>query len=124
MKWGFQLVHHDLWDYDSAAPPLLATIVRAGAQVPVVVQGNKSGFLYVLEPQHRRAGVRREPNARCPPSTTPGEAASPTQPYPLAPPAVSPQTFTPDDAWGPTPESKEWCRAWLAAHPSTVFTPP
>ncbi|HEY3990655.1 MAG TPA: PQQ-binding-like beta-propeller repeat protein, partial [Acidobacteriaceae bacterium] len=47
LAWGFQLVHHDLWDYDSAAPPLLATIRRDGKEIPVVVQGNKTGFLYV-----------------------------------------------------------------------------
>jgi quinoprotein glucose dehydrogenase len=37
-----------LWDYDSASPPLLATIVHDGRSIPVVVQGNKTGFLYVL----------------------------------------------------------------------------
>ena len=48
MAWGFQLVHHDLWDYDTAAPPLLATVMHDGKKVDVVVQGNKTGFLYVL----------------------------------------------------------------------------
>ena len=38
--WGFQLVHHDLWDYDTAAPPLLATIDHDGRRVPVVIAGN------------------------------------------------------------------------------------
>ena len=46
--WGFQLVHHDLWDYDSASPPLLATLQHNGKNLPVVIQGNKTGFLYVL----------------------------------------------------------------------------
>jgi quinoprotein glucose dehydrogenase len=48
MAWGFQLVHHDLWDYDTASPPLLATLAHEGKQVPVVIQGNKAGLLYVL----------------------------------------------------------------------------
>src|SRR5579862_3272237 len=48
IAWGFQLVHHDLWDYDTAAPPLLATIPHNGKPTPVVIQGNKTGFLYVL----------------------------------------------------------------------------
>ena len=52
--WGFQLVHHDLWDYDSAAPTLLATVPHDGKKVPVVIQGNKTGFLYVL---NRDTGV-------------------------------------------------------------------
>lgn len=46
--WGFQLVHHDLWDFDSASPPLLATLHLDGKDVPVVIQGNKTGLLYVL----------------------------------------------------------------------------
>src|SRR6202161_678299 len=45
LAWGFQLVHHDLWDYDTAAPPLLATLQHDGKSVPVVIQGNKTGFL-------------------------------------------------------------------------------
>src|SRR4029434_488810 len=45
---GFQLVHHDLWDFDSASPPLLTTLHLHGHDVPVVIQGNKSGLLYVL----------------------------------------------------------------------------
>jgi len=49
IAWGFQLVHHDLWDYDTASPPLLATLRGRGRVTPVVVQGNKTGFLYVLD---------------------------------------------------------------------------
>src|SRR5712671_3086731 len=42
VAWAFQLVHHDLWDYDSASPPLLASIRRNGRTIPVVIQGNKT----------------------------------------------------------------------------------
>ncbi|HYM23509.1 MAG TPA: PQQ-binding-like beta-propeller repeat protein, partial [Vicinamibacterales bacterium] len=95
MAWGFQLVHHDLWDYDSAAPPMLATIVRNGRSVPVVVQGNKTGFLYVL---NRDTGAPVFPieERPVPKSDVPGEQASPTQPVPSAPPAVAPQRVTAD----------------------------
>jgi quinoprotein glucose dehydrogenase len=48
LAWGFQLVHHDLWDYDTASPPLLATLRHDLRDVPVVIQGNKTGLLYVL----------------------------------------------------------------------------
>jgi quinoprotein glucose dehydrogenase len=123
MKWGFQLVHHDLWDYDSAAPPLLAEVRHRGHDVPVVIQGNKSGFVYVLRRDTGLPvfGLEERP---VPQSDTPGEASSPTQPFPLAPPPVAPQSVTPDDAWGPTADSREWCRAWLTSHPSRLFTPP
>jgi len=90
LVWGFQLVHHDLWDYDSASAPLLASLQHEGKSVPVVVQGNKTGYLYVLD---RDTGkpifpVEERP---VPKSDVPGEAASPTQPFPVAPPPLSPQ---------------------------------
>ena len=59
VAWGFQLVHHDLWDYDSASPPLLATLKRNGRDIPVVVQGNKTGLSLRAQSRHGRAGVSR-----------------------------------------------------------------
>src|SRR4029077_17590194 len=47
--WHFQTVHHDLWDYDNASPPALATIVRGGKRVDVVLQATKTGQLFVLD---------------------------------------------------------------------------
>lgn len=124
MAWGFQLVHHDLWDYDSAAPPLLATIRHSGKNIPVVVQGNKTGFLYVLD---RDSGVPVFPveERRVPHSDVPGEVSSPTQPIPTAPPALSVQHLSADDAWGPTPKDRDFCREALAKLRSGgIFTPP
>ncbi len=121
LAWGFQLVHHDLWDYDTAAPPLLATINRDGRSVPVIVQGNKTGFLYVL---NRETGVPIFPvdERPVPASDIPGEAASPTQPFPAAPPPVVPQRMTKDDVWGP---DREACLASIRDLRSDgLFTPP
>ena len=103
LVWGFQLVHHDLWDYDSASPPLLATVQHDGKNVPVVIQGNKTGFLYVL---NRDTGVPVFPveERPVPQTDVPGEVTSPTQPFPLAPPALVPQKLSADDAWGITPD--------------------
>ena len=122
--WGFQLVHHDLWDYDSASPPLLATLQRDGKSVPVVIQGNKTGFLYVL---NRDTGIPVIPvEERAVPQTdVPGEVTSPTQPFPLAPPAVAPQKLSADDAWGITPQDREVCRERLKSlRNDGLFTPP
>ncbi len=122
--WGFQLVHHDLWDYDTASPPLLATIPHDGKSIPVVIQGNKTGFLYVL---NRDTGVPVFPveERPVPASDVPGEIASPTQPIPTAPPPVTPQKLTADDAWGPTPADREFCRAQFAKlRNQGIFTPP
>src|ERR1044071_9607200 len=49
LVWAFQTVHHDLWDYDNASPPALATITRDGRRVAVVIQANKTGMLFVLD---------------------------------------------------------------------------
>lgn len=124
VAWGFQLVHHDLWDYDCASPPLLATLRRKGREVPVVIQGNKTGFLYVL---NRDTGepifpVEERP---VPPSDVPGEKASPTQPFPLAPPPLVPQKILTDDAWGVNTVEREDCLSRLRSlRNEGIFTPP
>jgi membrane-bound PQQ-dependent dehydrogenase (glucose/quinate/shikimate family) len=124
LVWGFQLVHHNLWDFDTASPPLLTTIVHEGKRIPVVIQGNKTGFLYVL---NRDTGVPVFPveERAVPKSDIPGEVASATQPFPVAPPALVPQHFSADDAWGITPADREACRAMLQGlRNEGVFTPP
>src|SRR5690606_24938460 len=78
--WSFQTVHHDLWDYDNAAPPALVTVRRGGEEIPAVAQATKTGMLFVL---HRETGEPLHPieERPVPPSRIPGEAASPTQPF-------------------------------------------
>jgi quinoprotein glucose dehydrogenase len=120
LAWGFQLVHHDLWDYDSA-PPLLATIVHDGRSIPVVVQGNKTGFLYVL---NRETGEPVFPieERPVPASDVPGESASPTQPFPTNLPPVVPQRMTADDLWGP---DRDTCATAISdLRNDGIFTPP
>jgi quinoprotein glucose dehydrogenase len=124
IAWGFQLVHHDLWDYDTASPPLLATLTRDGKEIPVVIQGNKTGFLFVLDRDTGEPVFPVEERA-VPKSDVPGERASPTQPFPVAPPALVPQRLTADDAWGPTPGDRETCRNWIKGYRNEgIFTPP
>ena len=124
IAWGFQLVHHDLWDYDTASPPLLTTLRHGGEDVPVVIQGNKAGLLYVL---NRDTGkpvfpVEERP---VPKSDVPGEVASPTQPFPVAPPPLATQIVSAEDAWGPTPQDRETCRTWIRGlRNEGIFTPP
>jgi quinoprotein glucose dehydrogenase len=124
LVWGFQLVHHNLWDYDTAAPPLVASIERDGKRIPVVIQGNKTGFLFVLD---RQSGAPMFPieERPVPKSDVPGEIAAPTQPFPSAPPALAPQHVSANDAWGRTPEEREACRAELQGlRNEGIFTPP
>jgi len=49
--WHFQTSHHDIWDYDNAAPPALTTATLRGAKIPVVIQVPKTGMMYVLDRQ-------------------------------------------------------------------------
>jgi quinoprotein glucose dehydrogenase len=124
VAWGFQLVHHNLWDYDTASPPLLATLRRNGGSVPVVIQGNKTGFLYVL---NRDTGVPVFPveERRVPQSDVLGEVTSPTQPFPDAPPALAPQHVSADEAWGLTADDRQGCRDMLHSFRNEgIFTPP
>ena len=91
--WHYQVVHHDLWDYDLSAQPLLATIPRRGKPVDAVIQVTKHGFVFVLD---RLTGkplfpVRERPVPR---SDVPGEQAWPTQPFPTLPAPVSRQRMT------------------------------
>jgi len=124
VAWGFQLVHHDLWDYDSASPPLLATLEHHGTKIPVVVQGNKTGFLYVL---NRDTGepvfpVEERP---VPPSDVPGETASPTQPFPVAPPPLVSHRLSADQAWAVSDAEREACLERLRPlRNEGIFTPP
>jgi len=124
LVWGFQLVHHDLWDYDTAAQPVLGVLNREGIETPVVIQGNKTGNLFVLDRETGKPvfGVEERP---APKSDSDSEEESPTQPFPLLPPPLAAQQLTANDAWGINAEEQEACRARLAKLRSDgIFTPP
>jgi quinoprotein glucose dehydrogenase len=94
--WYFQLVHHDLWDYDPTAAPKLLTVTHDGKKVDVVAQATKFGFLYVFD---RVTGKPLWPieERPVPKSDMPNEVSWPTQPVPTAPPPFARQKFTVDD---------------------------
>ena len=96
LKWYYQTVHHDLWDYDLPAPPNLVTIERNGKKIDAVAQVSKAGFLYVL---NRETGAPLFPieERPVPASDVAGEEAWPTQPFPLKPRPYSRQFITQDD---------------------------
>lgn len=122
--WDFQTVHHDLWDYDVAAPPALVTLTRNGQRVPAVAQVSKTGMLYVLQRETGKPLFAIEERA-VPQSNVPGEEAWPTQPFTTEIRPLSPQRFTADDVWGPTPAAIEACRAMVQGLRSEgIFTPP
>ncbi len=122
--WEFQAVHHDLWDYDVAAPPMLVSVQRNGENVPAVVVGTKSGVIFVLD---RRTGLPLYPvtERRVPLSTLVGEEVSPTQPF--ADPAfvLHSHVLSADSAFGINDAERAGCRTQLnAMRNEGLFTPP
>jgi len=124
LVWSQQLVHHDLWDYDLAAQPVLGDIEVQGIPVPAVIQATKTGMLYVFD---RTKGQPLAPISEkpVPPSFVAGEHASPTQPFSSIPSFVSQRPINPDDAWGITFWDRGKCRDLLSNHRNEgLFTPP
>ncbi|MEX2263110.1 MAG: pyrroloquinoline quinone-dependent dehydrogenase [Bryobacteraceae bacterium] len=106
--WHFQTVHHNIWDYDLPAQPVLATVKRAGKTTPAVVQVTKTGFTFVFD---RVTGkplfdIEERP---VPSSEVPGEQAWPTQPVPVKPPPFARQSMTREELTNVTPESRAYC---------------
>jgi quinoprotein glucose dehydrogenase len=123
--WYFQTVHHDLWDYDVASPPILFDFHKNGKTIPAVGVGSKTAHFFILNRETGQPifGVEERP---VPASDTPGEVSSPTQPFPVAPRALSPQgKLTADNVWGATDADKKWCQEEVGQLRSEgVFTPP
>ena len=124
LLWTFQVVHHDLWDDDIAAQPVLIDLPRSGRSVPAVVVGTKMGHIFVLD---RLTGASLFPfeERPVPPSRVAGEEAWPTQPFPVLPEPVGIQQLHVDDAWGPTDSLLSEARERIAHYRNEgPFTPP
>jgi len=122
-RWHFQMVHHDLWDYDMPAQPVLVTVMRDGKEVPGVLQVTKMGFVYVF---HRETGQPLFPveERPVPASTVPGEWTSPTQPFPVKPLPLGRTSITSDQLSSVTPDSAKTCRTRFDdAKNGSIFTP-
>jgi quinoprotein glucose dehydrogenase len=122
--WHFQLVHHDLWDYDLPAAPILADITVRGKPVKAVVQVTKEGFAFVFD---RVTGQPVWPieEHSVPKSTTPGEEASSTQPFPTKPAAFERQGVSVDDLIDFTPELRAEALEIVKRYVTgPLFTPP
>ena len=124
LVWRFQTTHHDIWDYDVAAQPTLATLKRDDRDIPVAIVATKMGFVFVLDEEtgHPVFPVTERP---APASDVPGERAAPTQPVPAAPPPLVPQRLDPGDARGLTLIDRLLCRRQIARLRSEgLYTPP
>lgn len=124
LRWSFQTVHHDLWDYDVAPQPLLVDLPIRGQTVPALIQGTKQGELFVLD---RRNGKPLLPIEErfVPQGDVPGERYSTTQPVSIGLPSLNPPRLREADMWGATPIDQMWCRiAFRRLHYEGRFTPP
>jgi quinoprotein glucose dehydrogenase len=117
--WGFQVVHHDLWDYDVASQPTLF-VWKEGT--PAIAITTKMGRVFVLNrlngtpllPVEERAVIK---------SDIPGEESWPTQPASTI--SLVPEKLSVEDAWGKDDKEKQWCAEQIkAARSGDIFTPP
>jgi len=121
--WHFQTVHHDLWDYDNAAPPALVDLTIDGRTRAAVLQATKTGMLFVLDRETGEPLIPVEERP-VPASDVRGEVAWPTQPFSTLPP-LSPHRLQASDAFGLTEASRVACGEQIAAlRNDGIFTPP
>jgi quinoprotein glucose dehydrogenase len=125
VAWHYQMVHHDIWDYDTPAQPTLFEFERDGQSIPALAQPTKMGHLFLL---NRETGEPLFPVEERPvpqDNRVDGEYLSPTQPFPTLPPPLHPDKLAPEDAWGLTFWDRNACRDTLKElRNGGIFTPP
>lgn len=122
--WHFQLVRHDLWDFDPPSQPILLEVDRDGRRIPAVVQLTKMGLVFVFD---RTDGTPLFPieERPVPSSDVPGERTARTQPFPTRPPPLSRhRALTAEELTRVTPESRRECAEMFArVHSGDIYTP-
>jgi len=122
--WHYQLVHHDIWNYDTPTAPVLLDVTIDGEEVPIVVQTAKQNFAYTF---NRETGEPIWPieEKEAPVSDVPGEKLAKTQPHPTRPAAYGMQGLTHDDLIDFTPELRAAAIELLKNHKiGPLFNPP
>jgi quinoprotein glucose dehydrogenase len=108
--WHYQIVHHDTWDYDLAAPPVLFDVTHKGKKIPAVAQLTKTGAVFILnrvtgEPiygvEERKVPVD---------DALPGDSAWPTQPFPLKPPILARNSFKREELANVSEDHAKFCQ--------------
>jgi quinoprotein glucose dehydrogenase len=123
LRWYYQMVHHDLFDYDISAPPALIEVKRGGKTIAALAQITKMGLLFILDRTTGQPvfGVEERPVPR---SGVPGEESWPTQPFPLKPPPLARMRIASGDITTRTPEAHQFCAEWFSRlHHEGPYTP-
>ena len=124
VRWHYQTVHHDIWDFDVPAQPTLVDLPINGRTRPAVVQVTKMGMTFVLDLETGEPLFAVEERPVPQDGAVPGEFLSPTQPFPTAPQPLHPLGITPDDAWGFTFFDRRACRTKLeSVRTGPIYTP-
>jgi quinoprotein glucose dehydrogenase len=110
--WHFQVVHHDIWDFDTESPPTLMDVKRGGRVIPAVGVVSKSGYMFILDRVTGKPLYKVEEKP-VPASTVPGEQTSPTQPFPEKPDPIARTTMSRADLADVTPELKAYCEGFV-----------
>ncbi|MEZ4216485.1 MAG: pyrroloquinoline quinone-dependent dehydrogenase [Myxococcota bacterium] len=115
VRWHFQVVHHDVWDYDVPSPPALFAHPGVGGGRPALAQSTKMGMVFLLD---RETGEPLYPVEERPVSqaAAPGETPAPTQPFPTHPKPLHDYAIGPDDVFGFTPFDRRACRDLVARY--------
>ncbi|MBV8905173.1 MAG: pyrroloquinoline quinone-dependent dehydrogenase [Acidobacteriia bacterium] len=122
MKWYFQAVHHDTWDYDLAAPPVLIDVQRNGAKMPALAQMTKTGLLFILDRVTGKPVFGIEERPVPVDDALPGDSAWPTQPFPLKPPPLARNSFSRSDIATLTPELEKYCQELFDSVPGGLHS--
>ncbi len=122
-KWHFQTIHHDLWDSDLPAPPVLLDVTVNGRKVEALAETGKTSYMYILDRHTGEPvfGVDEVPVAK---GDVPGEWYSPTQPIPRKPEALSRKHWTAEDIVTPEDTNEAHvaaCKALLESYGGTFF---
>jgi membrane-bound PQQ-dependent dehydrogenase (glucose/quinate/shikimate family) len=124
VRWSFQTVHHDLWDYDVAAQPSLADLNVSGNKIPAIFVATKRGEIFVLDRRDGRA-IFPVTERAAPAGAVEDERLSPTQPYSTGFPSLAPRPLTEASMWGATPIDLLYCRIKFRQYAyQGQFTPP
>ncbi|WP_296597941.1 membrane-bound PQQ-dependent dehydrogenase, glucose/quinate/shikimate family [Phenylobacterium sp.] len=124
MKWAYQTVHHDLWDYDVPSQPMLIDFPTKAGAAPALIQLTKRGQIFVLD---RRTGepLTKVVEVRVPGGPQPGEWVFPTQPYSVEMPTIGVERLDEKMMWGATPLDQLYCRIqFQRLRYDGDFTPP
>jgi len=108
LRWYYQLVHHDIFDYDVTGPPALIEVNKDGRRIPAVAEITKMGLLFILDRMTGQPifGVEERP---VPASDVPGEQTWPTQPFPIKPAPLARTTLLRDEISKRTPAAERYC---------------